>query len=349
MDAQQLLRELEALCERLQPGDVIPRYPELMQRYNASERSVLWALDELRRQGKIIRRHGARTIVAPPGHMANSEKTSSISKSVVAIARPDRSIFDQAMSQLCEQIEGEGLSLVCRFVHGELPGVAELPEEPLGYILFRRDMLPLARELQAAGHRVVLVGIPVPGETAGVPNVHGDHETGGYLAAKHLLDLGHRRIGLYMHDDLGSAVRNKGQERALNQARKAGHTVTATHIDHNTEDPEVIRAILSRPDAPTGILAWNDREAIRLLGLLMKAGIRVPEDVSLVGYDDLPEGRLLHPALTTVNTNIERQLQAAVDLLTRGEPAAANHSVVVLPALVNRESSTPPTHRESFS
>jgi DNA-binding LacI/PurR family transcriptional regulator len=333
---------MEALCEQLSPGDVIPRYPELMRRYNASERSVLWALDELRRRGKILRRHGARTVVAPRGGERPPASTA-MSRSIVAIARPDRSIFDQAMSQLCDLTEEAELSLVCRFIHGEVPSIEEFTERPLGYIVFRRDLLPLARELQAAGNRVVTLGIPGQGEIPGVPNVHGDHETGGYLATKHLLDLGHGHLAAYSDSDIQNTARGRGYERALNQARKAGQTVQLSYMDQTTADPEAIRHYLTGPDAPTGILCWNDREAIRLLGLLHKAGIRVPEDVSLTGYDDLPEGHVLHPTLTSVNTAIERQLQTAVELLTRAEPVNSNHSVIVMPTLIARESTAAPS------
>jgi DNA-binding LacI/PurR family transcriptional regulator len=91
------------------------------------------------------------------------------------------------------------------------------------------------------------------------------------------------------------------------------------------------------------VAAWNDHEAVRLLGQMMRSGIRVPQDVSIVGYDDLPEGRLIHPTLTTVDTSIERQLLTALELLTNPIQPPFNHSVVVLPTLVCRDSSAPPS------
>src|SRR5215216_2692620 len=72
-DLDEVLGALESLCASLQPGDMIPTHRELMQQLGASERAVRWALDELRRQGVIIRRQGASTIVAerPAGGRAS--------------------------------------------------------------------------------------------------------------------------------------------------------------------------------------------------------------------------------------------------------------------------------------
>jgi LacI family transcriptional regulator len=104
------------------------------------------------------------------------------------------------------------------------------------------------------------------------------------------------------------------------------------------QSPEEAQQYFKRADAPTGIAVWNDHEAVGVLSALSRAGIRVPDHVSLVGYDDLPEGRRVHPPLTTVDSAVEQQLQAALDILTGDAPPSSTHTVVVLPALIKRES-----------
>ena len=348
----QVIRALEDYCSGLEPGTRIPTRTELMRQFDASERAVLKALDELRRNGRIVLRNGSGTFVAEPqtGRGAESlvPQTLVDSRTVVAIAKPDRSVFDRAMNLLCNFTEDKGLALTCRLLSSSSPSlqVTEGGEKPLGYILFRQDLSPLARSLQERGNRVVLVGAPLVDDLPGVPNVYGDHETGGYIATRHMLDLGHRSIAFLGDDDLLQTRRWKGSMRACDEGRKRGQKIDAQVLNFNdvaawSGRPEVIRNFFRSSGAPTAVVGWNDHEAVGLLGQMMRAGIRVPEEVSIIGYDDLPEGRLIHPTLSTVDTSIEQQLRTALDILTRPTPPASNHSVLVLPTLIRRDSSTP--------
>ena len=79
-----------------------------------------------------------------------------------------------------------------------------------------------------------------------------------------------------------------------------------------------------------------------MLSLLSYVGIRVPQDVSIIGYDNLPEGQRVHPLLSTVDTAVEQQLQVAVKLLAQPAPPSPSHTIVVLPTLLQRESTLPP-------
>jgi len=96
------------------------------------------------------------------------------------------------------------------------------------------------------------------------------------------------------------------------------------------------------PGAPTGITVWNDHEAAKLLAILTRAGIRVPEEVSLIGYDNVPESNRVYPALTTIDAGIPQLIRVAVDMLTGAVPPQRSRSVMVLPTLVVRDSTAPP-------
>jgi hypothetical protein len=359
-DLDTVLRSLEEMCASLQPGDTIPTHTELMRRFHASERAVRWGLDELRRRGRIIRRQGSATIVAESTPLSrngtsalhtdhNPAVTATRSRAIIALANPDHSIFDRAMSMLFRHTAFADLSLTCQFVD---PGNVNLPiseseQEPVGYVVFSRQLLPVAQQLHETGQRVVLVGTPSANTTPGVPSVQGDQEQGGYLAARHLLDLGHRRIAFFGWGDWPQTKRYQGHQQALSEARKQGVEVEESNIFHEEYDawknaPERARAYFRRPDAPTAVVAWNDHEAMTLLSLLSYIGICVPEDVSLTGYDNLPEGERIHPALTTVDGAMEQQVQAALKLVTQPTPPTPSHTVVVLPTLLRRESTAPP-------
>jgi GntR family transcriptional regulator of arabinose operon len=349
----QVIRALEEYCATLSPGDQLPSRMELVRQFNASERSVLRALDELERAGKITRRQGARAVVAdrqqPNGTKPLLTSTGVESSTIVAIGPHDYSIFDRYMTLLVRQAESADLRVVCRMLDAQtsLPSIAQLKAiEPQGFILFRRDLAPVAKELQGTGSRVVLVGVPPIDSIAEVPWVYADGDQGGYLVTRHLLDLGHRRI--VFHDsafgNYQQTRRWRGYQQAIQEEQRRGKVVHSTVLPHDdvviwAKRPELAAEYFRRPDAPTGVLAWNDHEAVMLLGILSRAGIKVPDEVSLVGYDNLPESGLVHPSLTTVEHAIEQQLQMALRLLTRPEPPPPSHMVVVMPTLIARESS----------
>jgi hypothetical protein len=344
-EANRVFRALDEMCRVLQAGDTIPTHKELMRRFDASERVVLRALEEMQRQGKIIRRPRIGTVVA--GGRRDTPASAMGRRTVMAVSQPDQSYFDRAMSLLFDHVETADLKLACQFINPVVDTIA-VPaegEQPLGYIFFRGNMAPLAKRLQDAGCRVVLVGTPPLDVTFEVPNVYGDHAHGGYLATKHLLDLGHRRIAFCGDADLKETRRWRGHERALREVQKAGEE-TQTDIIYFPEvarwkqNPALAREYFTRAAAPTAIVEWNDHEAVAMIGVLSRAGLRVPEDVSVIGYDDMPEGRIIHPALTTVDSAIQQQLDAALNLLTR-PVAPSSHTMVIMPALVSRESTAP--------
>ncbi len=355
-----VLRALDEACARLAAGDLFPSHREWMKRLDASERAVRWALEELQRQGKIVRRQGAGTFVTDPQQRSASAHrdgdgragaSSSLidAKTVVAITRPKRAIFDHAMGLLFSHVEAQELSLICRLVTETSRGQLPLPgsENPLGYIVFQHDGIPLARQLQAAGQRVVLVGSPLAGSTAGVPNVCNAQETGGLMAVRHLLDLGHRNLAFYDAAELARTQRYVGYQRGLAEAEKRGVRVqssllSAHDIDNWRADPLAARRRFEQPDAPTAIVAWNDHSALLLLNLLSYIGLRVPDDISLMGYDNLPQGALMKPGITTIDSGLEQQLEAALQVLTAPDPLPPTHTTLVMPTLICRESVAAP-------
>jgi len=361
LDATAVMSELERLHGTLRAGEPFPSQRELMGRLDASERIVRGALDELHRQGKIIRRLGrGGSVVAerpePNAHHVNgaahptrhSAARHLEQRSILAICEPDAGIFDQAMRTLASQAKSFQAVVHCQFMwSGEADrfAVPPLGDEPLSFVLFRRQFLPLAERLHAAGHRVVFVGTPYADASPEVSSVHGDQEHGGYLAAKHLLELGHRRIGFHFTGDFHCLRRWVGCRRAMEDFRGGGLEISHEILDLGMAEvwkhqPQLVRSYFARADAPTCMVAWNDTEAVRLLTLLLNSGIRVPEDVSLIGYDNLDMGAEIHPSLSTVDGVLETQIQSALRLLT--QPKAGLHHVVVTPTLVPRQSTAPP-------
>lgn len=380
MDTESVLRELEQLRDSLQVGEQFPSHRELVRRIDAPERSISWALEELARQGKIIKRLGrGGCIVANPADTSLQNGSAllvepnrnalgavaSDNRTVIAITEPDGNIFDHVMQLLMKQAKSAKLEVACQLVnHSESARfvVPPITEGARRYLVIRRANLPLAERLHEAGHRVVLVGTPFTDTTTEVPLVSGDQEHGGYLAVKHLLELGHRRIALHLLKDVEfdfsrdyvKVPRFVGYQHAIDEAREEGLNIQLQSLsaEYGGEfhgqviewgrNPDKVREYFSRLDAPTAIASWNDDMAIRLLSQLQHAGIRVPEDVSLVGYDNLAPSASMHPSLTTVDGVLDQQIRAALRFLTQPQAPAKNPSVVVLPALVRRESTVAP-------
>ena len=344
-----VLGEIEQLCRTGEPGDRLPKHTELMQALSASERTVLRALDRLHNSGRILRRSGAGTFIAAP--VPPPEAAITDGAIVVAITQPDNSFFSRCTQLLHRHVKAANLTLLCRLIDRDTETLTVPPlgaSSPVGYIVFRYDLAPLAQQIQEAGHRVVLIGAPPPGETPGFPCIHGDHEQGAYLATHHLLALGHRRLAFAMVADTHRpSLRWLGHQQALQEAEADGMVLTSTtlaaaEVETWSQDPARAIAYFQRQGAPTGLVVWNDHEAVRLATTLSRAGIQVPEDVSLVGYDNLPEGNLIYPPLTTVDQAIGQQLRLALKLLTQAAPPTPTQTILVTPTLLPRGSSAVP-------
>ncbi|GIF96627.1 transcriptional regulator [Catellatospora citrea] len=197
----------------------------------------------------------------------------------------------------------------------------------------------------------------------GIAAVNVDDRAGARAAAQHLIDLGHRRIGLLMSgvhgrhgligpedvtvDGHASAQRLLGWRDALDaagivplMARQDGSVLELAKAG--------ARLLLDRPDRPTAILCFSDAVAYGALQVAEELGISVPAQLSIVGFDDSPLATQIRPALTTVRQDVVAKgrvaaeaLNAAIEDTRAGRTVTAEH--VVLPTeLVVRGSTAPP-------
>ncbi len=151
-----------------------------------------------------------------------------------------------------------------------------------------------------------------------LPTIDSDNLRGAQLATEHLLELGHRRIAfLAGRPDLQSAeLRKTGYLRALTAA---GITPDADLIRIGAYDPEIsaasAHALLTGPDRPTAVFAANDISAIATVDAARELGLAVPDDLSVVGFDNVPESALCSPPLTTVDQPIREMGHRAIRML----------------------------------
>ncbi|MEW9528746.1 LacI family DNA-binding transcriptional regulator [Microbispora sp. NPDC049125] len=193
----------------------------------------------------------------------------------------------------------------------------------------------------------VVVIDPVRDSTA--PSVTADNLAGAIQVVEHLLGLGHRRIGFIAgRSSLAAAwSREEGYRTAL---AETGVPVDPTLIGRGDFNPEsaipLARALLERPDRPTAIFAASDGMALKVLEVAKGLGLDVPGDLSVAGFDNIPESALAEPALTTVDQSMYRLGHEAARMLkslVTGEWEGPRQ--IVLPTrLVVRGSTAPPKH-----
>ncbi|MET8834183.1 LacI family DNA-binding transcriptional regulator [Micromonospora sp. NPDC004540] len=153
---------------------------------------------------------------------------------------------------------------------------------------------------------------------SGLPTVDSDNFAGAVLATNYLLSLGHRRIGhISGRPDLESArLREAGFRKAMADADVAVDERIVRVGGFRTESAAGTAAeLLSLPDRPTAIFAGNDLSAISTMNVARSMGLTVPDDLSVIGFDNVPESALVNPPLTTIMQPLQRMGAEALRLL----------------------------------
>ncbi|MFA4892546.1 LacI family DNA-binding transcriptional regulator [Brevundimonas sp.] len=171
---------------------------------------------------------------------------------------------------------------------------------------------------------------------------------GGARAARHLAELGHRRIAFISGPDTFRSSHERGRGFAEGLAEH-GVTLDPAYVRRAAytfeSGVEAATELLALPQRPTAIFAGNDEMAIGVMKAARDAGLRVPEDLSIVGFDDLPMASRVWPNLTTIRLPIRDMGRMAAEKLTarsRGLDPATLVQPEVDPSLVVRDSTAPP-------
>ncbi|HCM0815806.1 TPA: substrate-binding domain-containing protein [Vibrio parahaemolyticus] len=166
---------------------------------------------------------------------------------------------------------------------------------------------------------------------------------GGYLAAKYLIDCGHTEIGcitgpLIKHQ---AQMRYEGYKRAMNEAGLEFNANWIIESDFECEGGyQAFKKMAERGTLPSSIFVSNDMMAMGVINAANELGIKVPDDLSVIGYDDIHIAKFMSPSLTTIHQPKYRLGQAAVETLVRRLDDKSNEAQVVQlePTLVVRNS-----------
>ncbi|TDT97746.1 LacI family transcriptional regulator [Streptomyces sp. 846.5] len=175
------------------------------------------------------------------------------------------------------------------------------------------------QELRAAGFPFVVVDprTALPGEIA---SVSAANAAGARSVTAHLTALGHRRIGVIGGPTqwLAGEARLLGHTSAMAEAGTLTKPDLLRSVEPTTENGyRAARELLALADRPTALIAFNDKVAVGILRAAHEQGLRVPQDLSVTGFDDSDLSRSTQPTLTTVRQPLEEMGRIAVSLLTR--------------------------------
>ncbi len=229
------------------------------------------------------------------------------------------------------------VSLLDRLMHGMTDGaLIVLPEESSEEL----------ERAQADGYNFVVVDPRMPLDD-GIPSVSAAHASGADQAMRHLLSLGHRRIGAITGPPgwVATEDRRRGYHAALAAAGILPDPALVVEANFEIEPGEKAAGILlDLPEPPTAIFAFNDNLAIGTLRAARERGLRVPEDLSIVGFDDVEHATIVTPTLTTVRQPLAEMGRTAVSLLVRllERQRFETLHVELATRLVVRESTAPP-------
>jgi LacI family transcriptional regulator len=200
---------------------------------------------------------------------------------------------------------------------------------------------PLLPTVTVAGHT------PLPG----ISNVMLDETHGANLSLKHLRELGHRKIA-FMHGQPFSSDSDTRWSATLSTAKKLGielHEELMIYLSKDSHSPEIsypgIRRLIESGQTFTAVLCFNDVSAMGTIRALHEAGLRVPQDVSVVGFDDIQSAAYQIPSLTTIRQPLQKMGSMAAQLLLKKLRVEHVPDLVQIePELVVRESTAAPAH-----
>jgi len=332
---RELLEELGDNGHRT--GDAFYSLNDLCEKYHVSQITAKKVFSELEHRGRI------RTVPRRGSFILKNSSPIEV-HFILPEGRniPNASYFDfEVFLGISETAQETGAALS---IHSGFASLASLPPGKRNFIVLEVAGLDVdLKKLPAHTRDSIMLITHAYQQRSGFPSVGSDYGKGAWLATKHLLSLGHTRIGLIsnMISNPWHIPRFQGYEKAL---RSRGIKTDLRLIkETDQERPEETFWAMEEPFAlkkpPTAIFATNDKRALQVMEFCGKKGIRVPEDLSVIGFDNLPESALSDPPLTTVDTHLrEIGRRSVFHLIEIRNETAASPNVLIESDLVLRNS-----------
>lgn len=214
-------------------------------------------------------------------------------------------------------------------------------------LILRGDVHTDALRRLLASQRIPFVNVGVYHPDKPYASVGGNNELAAWRACRYLIELGHRKIGMVAAVSANNdraTLRVAGVRRALEEARLTQRPEWYVEVPYHLDDArQAARTLLSLKDRPTAVVCGNDVIAYGVMLEAERRGLHLPQDLSVMGFDDLEWSRHLRPSLTTMHVPTDEVWTRAGEYLVKtlaGRPATLHHEVDV--SLVVRESTARP-------
>lgn len=325
-------RIAEAVCEavaegRLGPGEKIPPRITLAKQLGVNPTTVCHAYDQLENDGIILSRRGSGSYVQPDAPRRVQQRDLRNFSSIFVVVGEPR-VVDCRLDYLyiiSDILTGlsDGLGVTPPYIYIEGLNRATMAQVPSdgAVFLFNCEHVDwtVAEELMARGVPVISVWGWEPPASSPIPHVHYNVRYAASLACEHLIACGYQRIGY-----LGAKVRRNGGlvtkfYEFVDRLHEAGLDLRAAYTRIVYHEPgRAYRAateLATADDRPEALFVDTDPKAMEAVNAFQDAGLRVPEDIAVVGYDGTAESAHFEPRLTTVRTPRQAIGRRAAELL----------------------------------
>jgi GntR family transcriptional regulator, arabinose operon transcriptional repressor len=344
---------------KVKPGEKIHSENELVKMFGVSRHTVRQAVGDLVHEGWLYREQGAGTFCSfkQEENQTTVPPAQTIGKNIGVITTYISDyIFPSIIRGIESYLSNQGYSLTFACTDNDIEkeklclqtmlnrNIDGLIVEPTKSSVYNPN-IHYYLELEQRNIPYLMINQFYP--QLAPPHIVVNDEHGGYIATEHLIKLGHRKIiGLFKTDDLQGVNRMQGFIRAF---REHGITFFPDMvISYSTEDmnekvKDQLNKFYSSDDKPTAIVCYNDQLALMVLDVLRNYQISVPDDVSIVGYDDSFLAETFEVKLTSVaHPKMEMGIEAAKRIVSAVEGKDNNpQSIIYEPELVVRNSTAP--------
>ncbi|WP_256758946.1 GntR family transcriptional regulator [Cohnella sp. WQ 127256] len=296
---------------RYRPGDKLPSENELAEQFSLSRQTVRQSIGELVQEGWLAREQGKGTFV----NRKSAERRISSGNRTVGLITTSISdyIFPSIVRGVEAALKDKGYRLLLSSTDNRKDRERECLEIMLSHSVCALIVEPTKSAegnpnfdnyLAIEDHGIPMLMINESYPDLDCPSVRVDDDAGGLMAASYVLELGHQRIaGFFKTDDLQGVRRMKGFIRACREhhiSPDGGKIVRYSTEDKSERPQQMLRELLLSDEPPTAIVCYNDQLAVSMLDTVRDLGLRIPEDLSVIGYDDSFLATATEIKLTTI-------------------------------------------------
>ena len=330
-------------------GDKLPSENVLSRTYGISRQTVRKAIELLGNEGLVHAEHGKGTFCS------NRAKPKGTSKNVaVVMTYLSNYIFPYVIRGIDEVLEQDGYSIFLKSTHNsrrmEAKCLEDLIQKEIDGLIIEPSKSQIFCRNTNLYHMLDSYNIPyvfIQGIYHGMedkPYVLLDDYKGGYEITQFLIESGHRKIaGVFKADDMQGRERHRGYVKALqdHQMIYDPNFVIWYHTEDMQTLPYTLIKELKKKEQFDAIVSYNDEIALEVIRGLEEIGVRVPQDISVTGFDDSAFGKNFRVPLTTVQHPQEQLGEAAANLLIqlmKGNVTEEDKHIIMEPKLVIRNS-----------